>query len=38
MTVRFGFGGGPTTVNKKALTALYFIMTHQFVSFDMFAV
>ena len=38
MTVRFGLGGVPTTVNRMAVTALHHIMTCLFVSLDMFDV
>ena len=38
MSVRFGLVGGPTTVNIFSVTALNCIMTHSFVSLDMFDV
>ena len=38
MTVRFSLGGVPTTVNRMDVTALHRIMTHSFVSLDMFSI
>ena len=38
MTVRFGFGVGPTTVNRMAVIYFCRIMTCSFVSRDMFSV
>ena len=38
MTVRFGFGVEPTTVNRMAVTALHRIMTHLFVFIEFFSV
>ena len=38
MTVRFGLGEGPTTVNRMAVTFFHCIVTHPFVSLDMFDV
>ena len=38
MPVLFGLGGGPTTVSRISVTALYLIMTLLFVSLYMFAV
>ena len=38
MSVRFGLGGGPTTVNSISVTDLYRIMTPSFVSLGMFDV
>ena len=38
MSVRFGLGGGSTTVNRISVTALHHIMTPLFVSLDTFAV
>ena len=38
MTVKFGFGGGPTTVKRMAVTALHRIMTQYLIYLDMFGV
>ena len=36
MNVQFGFGGGPTTVNRMAVTALHCIMNPLLLTFVMF--
>ena len=38
MSIWFGLGGGPTTVNIISVTALYHIMTPLFISIGMFSV
>ena len=38
MSVKFGLGGGPTTLNIISMTALHHITTPSFVSHVMFAV
>ena len=38
MNFRFGLGGGPTNVNRMAMTALRCIMNHSFISLDIFFV
>ena len=38
MTLQFGFRGGPTTVNRMAVTYLYRIITHLFASLENFDV
>ena len=38
MTLLFCLGGGPTSVNRMAVTALHYMVTHLLVSLDMFYV
>ena len=37
MSVRFGLGVGPTTLNRISVTALHRIINPSFISLDMFA-